>query len=53
MMVRCKGGDMRARNGGRCYHILTLLGAGEVRLILWALRLNEKGNICITIDCIK
>jgi hypothetical protein len=30
-----------------------LLGAGEVKLIFWALRWKEKGNIHITYDCIQ
>jgi hypothetical protein len=29
------------------------LGAGEVKLIVWALRRKEKGNIYITYNCIQ
>jgi hypothetical protein len=32
------------RAGGRCYHALTLFGAGEIKLVFWALRWKEKGE---------
>jgi hypothetical protein len=39
---------MRAGAGGRFHHAPTLLGAGEFKLIFWALRWKETGNIHIT-----
>jgi hypothetical protein len=38
------GGGMRAGAGGRCYHAPTLLGAGFVTLVFWALGWKEKGE---------
>jgi hypothetical protein len=35
---------MMAGAGGRCYHAPTLLGAGKVKLVFWALRWKEKGE---------
>jgi hypothetical protein len=37
-------GGMRTGAGGRCYHVPTLHGAGEVKLVFWALRWKEKGE---------
>ncbi len=43
----------RKAGAGGMLSPLTLLGAGEVKLIFWALRWKEKGNIYITYDCIQ
>ncbi len=42
---RMRVGGMRAGAGGRCYHAPMLLGAGEVKLVFWALRWKEKGEL--------
>ncbi len=44
---------MRAGAAGKCYHALALLGAGEVKLVFWALDGNRKRNILITYACIQ
>jgi hypothetical protein len=43
MRGKGEGGGTKAGagEGGRCYHAPMLLGAGEVKLIFWALRWKE------------
>jgi hypothetical protein len=50
---KCEGGGDESWDGGGGGGATMLLGAGEAKLIFWALIWKEKGNIHIAYDCIQ